>query len=190
MSAPRSYLGRDQNMAGIIRVFSLPDALEIDEISFVEIERTRVYFDDVLAVTYHRARSVAFLIIMGIALALTGIPAALLAGKAGEGAGAVVLSIFTFPFLLTFILHLALGTDFITIYGRRTMARMRFRIRKGRAREVYQLLTVRIRAAQATAAAAAAEVAAQAAPPSGSPELPPGPPAPPVAAGPDQPASG
>jgi hypothetical protein len=61
------------------------------------------------------------------------------------------------------------------------MARMRFRVRKARAREVFQQLTARIRAAQATAAAAAAA----AAPPPPAPELPPGPP---VAAGPDAPA--
>jgi hypothetical protein len=173
-------------MAGIIRVFTLPDALEIDEISFVEIERTRVYFDDVLAVTYHRARSVAFLIIMGLASVVFGLPGLFAAGKGGELAVLITMMIIASPFLITFLLHLILGTDYITIYGRRTMARMRFRIRKGRAREVYQQLSTRIRAAQATAAAAAAEAAAQAAPPA-APELPPGPPAPPVAAGPDLP---
>ena len=184
MSAPRTYLGRDQNLAGIIRVFILPDALEIDEISFVEIERTRVYFDDVLALTYHRSRSVAFLVLMGLAGALFALPGMLAAGNGGERAMVVAMMVLASPFLIAFLLHLVLGTDYVTLYGRRTMARMRFRIRKGRAREVYQQLTVRIRAAQATAAAAAA--AAQAAPPA-APDAPPGPPAPPVAAGPDQP---
>ena len=42
MAAPRKYLGRDQNLGAAIRVYLLPDAIEIDEVTFVEIERTRV----------------------------------------------------------------------------------------------------------------------------------------------------
>lgn len=181
MSVPRTYLGRDQNMAGMIRVYLLPDAIEVDEISFVEIERTRVYFDDVLAVTYHRARSTAFLILMGIfagLMALIGIPIL----QESRGGGIAWLLFFAAPPLLTFLAHLILQTDYVTIFGRRTMAKMRFRIRKGRAREVYQILSTRIRAVQAAASAAAA--AARPPEPPAAPDLPPGPP---VAAGPDGP---
>ena len=182
MNLPRTYLGRDQNLAGIIRVYLLPDSVEVDEISLVEIERTRVYFDDVLAVTYHRARSAVFLVLMGIIIGLIALPGVALVAKRETGV-AVFFLILVSPCLLSFLLHLLLKTDYITIYGRRTMARMRFRVRKARAREVFQQLTARIRAAQATAAAAAAA----AAPPPPAPELPPGPPG---AAGPDAPAPG
>jgi len=65
MTTPRVYLGRDQNMAGMVRVYLLPDALEVDETTFIEIERTRVYFDDVLAITYHRAYNWVLLAILG-----------------------------------------------------------------------------------------------------------------------------
>jgi len=172
----RTYLGRDQNMAGIIRVYLRPDSLEIDEITFVEIERTRVLFDDVLAVTYHRAVSLGYSIVMGL---FGGIFAAIglvvLAQK--EMVGAIVILLTAAPFLIAFALHLILKTDVITVFGRRTLARMRFRVRKARAREVFKELTAKIRAAQEAAAAA------RPAPPAPQePDLPPGPP--PLAASP------
>jgi hypothetical protein len=183
MNTPRTYLGRDQNMAGMIRVYLLPDAVEIDEISFVEIERTRVYFDDVLAITYHRKRSVGFLVLMGV---VVGLMSLIGIGVLSESrVGGLLWYLFSVvPPLLTFLFHVILQTDYVTIFGRRTMARMRFRVRKGRAREVYETLAKRIRAVQAAAAAAAA--AAQPSEPPATPELPPGPP---VAAGPDAPPS-
>ena len=170
MAAPRKYLGRDQNMAGIIRVYLLPDSLEIDETTFAEIERTRVFFDDVLAVTYHRAVSLGFAIVMGLAGGIFGAIGLVLVLQK-EWAGAISVLVMASPFLLTFCAHLILKTDFITVFGRRTLARMRFRVRKARAREVYQELTDKIRIAQAAAAAAQPSP-----PPPKAPELPPGPP--------------
>jgi hypothetical protein len=157
-------------MAGMIRVYLLPEALEIDEITFVEIERTRVYFDDVLAVTYHRAVSLTFAILMGLVGGILGaIGVVLIAQK--EWPGAITLLIVAAPFLITFVVHVILKTDFVTVFGRRTLARMRFRVRKGRAREVYQELADKIRVAQAAAAASQPKP-----PPPEAPELPPGPP--------------
>jgi uncharacterized membrane protein len=153
MATPRTYLGRDQNLGAAVRVYMLPDALEIDELTFVEIERTRVYFDDILAITYHRAVSVLLLVLMGV---MGGIFSAIalvqLAQK--EIVGATVLLIFGAPFLLIFFAHLILKTDVITVFGRRTMARLRFPVRKGRARRIYRELAQKIQAAQEAAAAA------------------------------------
>lgn len=170
MAAPRTYLGRDQNMAAMVRVYLLPDSLEIDEITFVEIERTRVYFDDVLAVTYHRAVSLPFAIVMGLVGVLLG-GIGLLVLAQDEPVGAIAVLACAAPFLISLILHLILKTDFVTVFGRRTLARMRFRVRKSKAREVYGMLTAKIRAAQAVAAAAQ-----PAPPPPEVPEFPPGPP--------------
>ena len=64
--------------------------------------------------------------------------------------------------------------DVITVFGRRTMARMRFQVRKGRARRVYAELTEKVRVAQE------AIRAAQPPPPAAAPEIP-LPPPPPVA---------
>jgi hypothetical protein len=172
MTTPRVYLGRDQNMAGMVRVYLLPDALEVDETTFIEIERTRVYFDDVLAITYHRAYNWVLLAILGgfgTLFALIG--ATVLAND--QPGGAAALFVFAAPFLLICVVHLILKTDIITVFGRRTMARMRFSIRKGRARQVHQQLIAKVRAHQAALAAAQPKP-----PPPAEPELPPGPPLP------------
>lgn len=167
---PRVYLGNDRNMAGMVKVYLLPDAVEVDETTFIEIERTRVYFDDVLAITYHRSINVLMVSIVGIVgLIFAGLGAAVMAND--QNAGGIALFFFAAPLLIVIILHLILKNDFITVYGRRTMARMRFSIRKGRARQVYQELVAKVRAHQAALAAAQPKPPA----PSG-PELPPGPP--------------
>jgi hypothetical protein len=153
MATPRKYLGRDQNLGAAVRIYMLPDALEIDELTFVEIERTRVYFDDILAITYHRATNLLFLILMGLVGGIfSSIALYLLTQR--QAAGAAGLFAMASPFLLFFLLHLILKTDVITVFGRRTMARLRFQVRKGRARQVYRELADKIRLAQEAAAAA------------------------------------
>lgn len=149
----RIYLGRDQSPAGYRNVFEIEGGLEVDENSFVEIERTRVYFDDVLGMTYHRQWGALFLVAMGLGvLFFGGIGALALAGDAEPGV-AIVFALIALPFLAGFILRLILKVDVITVYGKRTMARLRFPIRKARAREIYQDLERKIRASQAKAAA-------------------------------------
>jgi hypothetical protein len=175
MTTPRVFLGRDRKgFWGVwvtqITVYMLPDALEVDETTFIEIERTRVYFDDVLAITYHRGYSVLLLALaggFGALFALFGIM--MLTGN--EKAGSIGFFIFAMPFLLTCAAHLFIKYTYITVFGRRTMARMKFTIRKGRARQVYKDLIAKIRAHQAALAAAQPKP-----PPPAEPELPPGPP--------------
>jgi hypothetical protein len=155
MTTPRVFLGRDRKgFWGVwvtqITVYMLPDALEVDETTFIEIERTRVYFDDVLFALF------------GIMM-LTGT----------EKAGSIGFFIFAVPLLLMCAVHLILKFDYITVFGRRTMARMKFTVRKGRARQVYKDLIAKVRAHQAALAAAQPKP-----PPPAEPELPPGPPLP------------
>jgi hypothetical protein len=176
MTVGRRYLGGDQNPGGYRRVFELEDGLEVDENTLIEIERTRVYFDDVLGITYHRQRGVAFLVITGIfALIFIALMGTLYAST-GEPAAAAVFGVFAAPFVLAFFLRLLLGIDVITVYGRRTMARMKFFFRKARAREIYQGLSAKIRSRQETLVAARPPLPGRPAPPG-----PPGPPAPPAA---------
>jgi hypothetical protein len=177
MSKGRIPLGRDQGFGGYRHVFELEDALEVDENNFVEIERTRVYFDDVLGITYHRQNSTAFLIAMGLlALFFGGIAAIALAAEGGrEPAVPIVFGILASPFAAAFLARLLLKVDVITVFGRRTMACMKFGFRKARAREIYRDLTLKIRDRQEKAAAGQA-------PPPAPPELPLPPPLSPGAA--------
>jgi hypothetical protein len=172
MSMGRIPLGREQHLGGYRRVFEIEDGLEVDENNFVEIERTRVYFDDVLSITYHRQAGLVYLIIIGLmALFLAGIAVLSTVMEGGrELVVAIVFACLAAPFVIAFVLRLILKVDVITVYGRRTMARMKFYFRKGTAREIYRDLALKIRARQEKAAAA------QAPPPA--PSLPPAPPGP------------
>lgn len=165
---PRIFLGRDQHPGGYRNVFEIEGGLEVDEINFVEIERTRVYFDDVLGITYHKQTGIAFLIGMGLLALLFG-GLALVLALDHETEGAIAMGVVTAPFAIFFLLRVILKVDIITVFGRRTMACMRFQFRKGRAREIYGELTRKIRSVQ--------EKAAPAAPPAPPAPLPP-PPAP------------
>jgi hypothetical protein len=53
------------------------------------------------------------------------------------------------PFTIGFVLHLALGVDYVTVFGKRSLAQMAFSLRKARAREVFLLLCERVQEAQA-----------------------------------------
>jgi len=188
---PRVFLGRDQNLAGYRRVYEIEDGLEVDENSFVEIERTRVYFDDVLGMTYHRQMGVGFLIFTGLfALFLGALTLAVAVENRGEPVAALVLGCFTLPFVAAFVLRLALKVDVITVFGKRTMASMKFGFRKERAREIYRDLSRKIRACQEKAAASLPKPPAPpeaplppsfAPPPEGASEGKPAPPPPPAA---------
>jgi hypothetical protein len=176
----RTFLGRDQNLGGYRHVFEIEGGLEIDENNFVEIERTRVYFDDVLGITYHRQGGVAFLVITGIAALFFGGTGALALAGGAEAGVAIVFSCLATPFLVGFVVRLILKVDVITVFGKRTMARMKFGFRKERARRIYRDLTQKIRACQEKAASA---IPAPAPPPADVP-LPPPPEIPPAPATP------
>lgn len=172
----RTFLGRDQNLGGIRQVYRIDGGLEVDEHSFVEIERTRVYYDDVLGITYHRELGAGFLILTGIFsvafLALAGI----IYGSSQEVGVTIFMVGLSFPFLLAVLLRLIFRVDVITVYGRRTKARMKFFFRKALARRIFLNLANETQGRQEKTAAA------QPKPPP--PALPPEPPPPPTAPGP------
>ena len=149
----RTYLGGEANLGGHRRVFEIEGALEVDENDFTQIERTRVYFDDVVGITYHRQVGVAFLVFTGIFAAVFGFIAMMIAAVDREPAAAVVMALFASPFAVAFLLRILLKVDVITVYGKRTKATIRFGLRKGRARMIYADLTAKIRARQAKALA-------------------------------------
>jgi hypothetical protein len=149
----RTYLGGEANLGGHRRVFEIEGALEIDENDFTQIERTRVYFDDVLGITYHQQVGVAFLVFNGVFGALFVFIALVIAAADRNPAGGIVMGLFAVPFVVAFLLRLVLKVDVITVYGKRTKATIRFGLRKGRARTIYSDLTAKVRARQAKALA-------------------------------------
>jgi len=166
----RTYLGGEPNLGGYRRVFEIEGALEIDENNFTQIERTRVYFDDVLGITIHQQIGMAFLIVTGVLAVFLGAIAVIIAVD-GPPEGALVMAFFALPFAVAFFLRILLKVDIITVYGKRTKASIRFGFRKARARMIYNDLAAKIRARQSKA------LAEQPPPPApAAPELPPSPP--------------
>ena len=159
MAARREKLGREFSFAQRCYAFLADDAIEVDEVDGYDVTRRRVLLDDVLLVTLHRARRTGLLVFALGTVAFLTWPMLLI--PKGNDAG-IVFAILDAPFVLLFLGHLALGTDYLTVFGRRSRARMAFNLRKGRAREVFQQLTARVAEHQARLAPAPA-----AAPPQG-----------------------
>jgi hypothetical protein len=175
MSA-RTYVGRDLVpilwvIIGYRAVYEIDDGLEVDEVNMAAIERTRVYFDDVLGVTIHQAQGVGFLITMGIGALIF----ALLSVSAfvdHDVVPGLILAIAGLAFLVVFLLRMVLKVNVVTVFGRRTMAVMKFPMGRDRAWSVYFDLTRKIAACQQKAAAAQPPP-----PPAPDAPLPPAPPA-------------
>ena len=186
MTPTREYLGREYSLVSKFRVFLRDESLEVDELTYSEVERSRVYFDDVLLLTYHRRFGPLYLTCMSAVAAIF----LLIALTTGTGTAsrsereiALVMAIIAVPFIVAVILRLIFKLDVITIFGRRTFARIAFSWRKQRAREIFNELRERIGARQAEVAR---EQAALAPPP---PPAEPPPPPPLSGAEPPPPAS-
>lgn len=147
-SRRRERLGRWSGLfGGRQTVYAVDDGVEVDELDGYEVTRRRVFWEDVLLVTYHRKIGVAFPVFTVLAAALFGLMAFGI-GTANPTAGAVIAAIFCTPFIVALGLRLALGVDVVTVFGRRTMARMRFSFLKARARRTFDMIIDRARRAQ------------------------------------------
>jgi len=148
----RTYLGAASGFETRQRVYATRDCLEIDEIEQYDVTRRRVFYDDVLLVTYHRFRGWVFLLLTGLA-ALAAAALSVEIARTEARAGLVLFALFGLPFLLAFVLRATLGVDAVTVYGRRSKARLHFPFRKGRAREVLMQICRSVRQAQQRLAA-------------------------------------
>ncbi len=137
-------------MMGRARVYETPAGVEFDLFRRGEILRRRLFFDEIVLVTYHRSRGVLALVVLGL-LALGGVALAVAVGRQVLEGGLIVLGTAALPFLVLFLVQLTLGVHTVTVFGRRTMARAVFSWRPGRARGLYERLRSRVAEAQAEA---------------------------------------
>ncbi|HEX7183686.1 MAG TPA: hypothetical protein VF756_17775 [Thermoanaerobaculia bacterium] len=139
MSNPvrREYLGADPSLAERSRVYRTPEALEIDLVSYTEITRKRVFFDEIVLVTLHRARTIgATTWIFGALGAFTLLMAmAVLAGQERQVGNAMLATALALGAIA--LLASMVPTWTVTVFGRRTRARVRFTLREGKARRIY-----------------------------------------------------
>jgi len=139
MAAPRrTLLGKGSSLSSRHRVFRTADAIEVEEAEGYDVTRRRVWWDEVLLVTYHRRVGWAFVVAMLVFMSLFGFFGLILLIASPSVQSAGYLAALLLPFALPLALRLLLRVDVVTVYGRRTKAEMQFWFRKAQARQVYQ----------------------------------------------------
>jgi hypothetical protein len=136
--ASRRLIGTRSGLASRVRVYLTPEALEIEDLEGYDVTRKRVFFDDVLLVTYHRFVGIGWMVSMGVLLGFAGLLCLALFAAADRTAGLVAFLCLPLPLLVLLVLRLALRVDAVTVYGRRTRAQVHFWFRKRKARAVFQ----------------------------------------------------
>jgi hypothetical protein len=132
--AKRKLLGRNAGVMLRETVYETADAIESESHEGYEVTRKRVLFEEVLLVTIHREVGLPYIITMAVATVIfAGI--ALLSMR--TPAVAIPFAILALPFFIGFVIRLVLKLDYVSVFGRRSKAAMRFSLRKRRAREVY-----------------------------------------------------
>ena len=130
------------------RIFRIEGGLEIQESAFFLVTCRRVFFDEVLAVTLHHALGWPLLLGVGALAGWLSLGALLLGIGGSKVAGLILFALTGLPLLGLFVLRLTLGVDIVSVYGKRTHARMQFFLPRGRGREVYLQVAGLVRDAQ------------------------------------------
>lgn len=143
----RRLLARSSNIATRQRVYRVDVGLEVDEVDHYEVHRSRVLYEDVILVTYHRARGRWFLIITG-GLALTFIFISMAVAVSDSTAGLIVGGMTAVPFILLFLLRAIFGVDEVNVYSRRSRARLRFWFQKSKAQQLFEEISSAVRRRQ------------------------------------------
>jgi hypothetical protein len=151
----RKLIGRTSQIATRQRVYRVPDGLEVDDVDHYEVHRSRVFYDDIVLITFHRTRGLWFNLVTGSAGVLFAVIAFVI-GTDETSVGSWVFTFFSAPFLVLVLLRLVLAVDEINVYGRRTSAKLRFWFRKRRARALFDELTATVQRRHDAIARAAA----------------------------------
>jgi hypothetical protein len=136
----RTLVGTMSGLSARQRVYRTPDALEVDETEGYEVTRRRVFFDDVLLVTYHQFVGWTFVLAMSLLTAASAFVAGIVALSGEIRAAVAVFLVSGLPFALLGLLRLLLRVDGVTVYGKRTRAQVHFWFRKRRARQVFDMV--------------------------------------------------
>jgi hypothetical protein len=159
---PRRLLATDQSIGESIRIYRAGDALEVDVISLYNIRRRRVFFDEVQLVTLHSRRGLPPAAVAWGALALL---MGLTSNGIGRNGDPRTLSIFlavAAAFALGSLGSMLMPVWTVTVFGKRTRARLRFRLRGGKARRIYGEICRAVAEAQEDAAHRTVEVVEEA----------------------------
>ncbi|MBA3709184.1 MAG: hypothetical protein H0W83_10245, partial [Planctomycetes bacterium] len=123
-----------------MHVYLGDDAIEVDLVDGYEIQRTRVFFADVTLITMHRCRSRANLWIMGslilvILAFFLAVSQTIPEMKSADDVVMIVAAVVCSPFAVMFLMMLH-PSLYVTVFGKRTKASMRFSFRQAHGRRV------------------------------------------------------
>ena len=139
----RRLLARYNGLATRHSVYMTDAAIEVDEHDSFEVVRKRVFFEDIQLVTLHERVGIAG-IFAGLGLATFVFFIALIVGKNGGW----IVALFGLPLLVLGIVRMVKKEIILTVFGRRSKARMRFPFRAARARRIYGEICANARRAQ------------------------------------------
>ena len=146
--ATRKALGRNNTIGSRERVFETDEGIEIESTDQYELSRKRVLFEDVMLVTIHRELGWAYLLTNGaLTLVFLGITMMTYFASSRD-LTALFLIIFALPSTIAIIIRLAFQVNVVSIFGRRSRAKVRFNFSQQRARELYGHLCARTRQVQ------------------------------------------
>jgi hypothetical protein len=133
----RTLLGKWVRFIGQQRVYRTQDYLEIDDVEWYEVQPRRILYDEILLVTHHQAAGSGALVTNGLLLVLA-VVVSLLVLSASPLAATVTFLASGLPLLTLFALRIVYPIQIVTVFGKRSRARMHFWLRQARAREVYE----------------------------------------------------
>jgi hypothetical protein len=142
-TAERRFIGRYNNLVTRQSVYATASAIEIDEQDNFEVVRKRVFFEDVLLVTRHDRIG-----IFGVIFSLGFAAFLLLSGAIASGVTAWACGSTAVLFLAYGFIRIRLQESIITVFGRRSKARIRFKLRRRRAQQLYEEICSLARGAQ------------------------------------------
>lgn len=144
MTRKRTLIARASQVATRQRIYKTDGGLEVDDIDHFEVRRSRVLWDDIVAVTYHRRRGWAFVTTMAVMTAFFGGLTWLIARTEPE-AGWIAFAVMGGPFLLALLIRLIFGVDEVNVFGRRSRATLKFTFRKRKARRTFDMIVAEVR---------------------------------------------
>lgn len=147
----RKLLSRTGNIATRQFVYRIPDGLEIDEIDHYEVHRSRVLFDDVVLMTYHRYVGVTVVITV-LVLVLLFVWSAYAIAQSDATTAWIFFAATGGPLLVVLLLRLIVRVDEMNVYSRRSQARLRTFFRKRRLRRLFNEFAADVRRRQRVAA--------------------------------------
>jgi hypothetical protein len=132
---PRKRIGRNAGAMTRELIYETADAIEVESREGYEVSRKRVLYEEVLLVTIHR--TIGALYVVSTALVALFFGGVALTLQVTAPVAAITFGILAVPFAVACIARLVFKVDFVTVFGRRSKAVMRFHFRKRRARETY-----------------------------------------------------